>query len=59
MASANANTIESPCLNICVLDEEEICQGCFRSLEDIRGWSAYSEDKKLAVLHDAEQRKNT
>ena len=30
----------SPCLNICTLDEQGVCRGCFRTLEEIADWIA-------------------
>ena len=26
---------QSPCISICVLDEQGICQGCFRSADEV------------------------
>jgi predicted Fe-S protein YdhL (DUF1289 family) len=41
--------IESPCIGVCRLGER-YCQGCFRTIREIGGWSSYSDEEKLAVL---------
>ena len=30
---------QSPCISVCVLDEQGICQGCFRSADEVTDWS--------------------
>lgn len=49
--------IESPCIRNCCLDDDDICMGCFRSLEEIKQWYEASAEQKQAVLERAEQRK--
>lgn len=42
---------KSPCTGICALDPEtSLCRGCYRTLEEIAGWSGYTVEEKLAVL---------
>lgn len=47
---------KSPCISICVLDEQDICQGCFRSAEEITDWFMASADEKRDVLQRCRQR---
>ena len=42
-------TIESPCIGVCRLGDR-YCQGCFRTIREIGGWSSYNDEEKLAVL---------
>ena len=49
---------ESPCISICVLDDEDICQGCFRSAEEITDWYIASSGEKLNILDRAKERRN-
>jgi uncharacterized protein len=42
--------IDSPCVNICRLDEHRICVGCLRSVEEIAGWSRMTDLEKAAVI---------
>ena len=43
-------TVESPCINVCVLDTATgHCTGCLRSLDEIAGWATFSDDERRAV----------
>lgn len=43
-------TVPSPCVSICALDDRDICVGCFRSGREISDWGKLSDDEKRAVL---------
>ncbi|MEH6583900.1 MAG: DUF1289 domain-containing protein [Halioglobus sp.] len=47
---------KSPCVSICVLDEDDICQGCYRSAEEITDWFMASDAQKKAVIERAKER---
>ncbi len=50
--------VPSPCLRICVVDEtRDVCRGCYRTLEEISKWSAYTRAEKLALLSVLAQRR--
>ena len=49
--------IESPCVRDCCLNEEDICLGCFRVMDEITGWPYANEAEKLEILSHAAQRK--
>ena len=51
--------IESPCVRNCCLDEDDICQGCFRSIHEITAWSEADQDERLAILERAAARRTT
>lgn len=43
--------VSSPCVKLCVVHpEERICVGCFRSIDEIGGWSRFSEAERLAIM---------
>ena len=42
--------IASPCIDTCCLNEEDICLGCFRSLEEILAWRAATDTQKQLFL---------
>ncbi len=46
----------SPCKRVCRLDEDGMCVGCFRNLDEIANWSILSKDEKLDVLRKAHLR---
>jgi predicted Fe-S protein YdhL (DUF1289 family) len=47
----------SPCLNICSLDEQGVCRGCYRSLAEIAGWTRMSAAERWATVERAEARR--
>lgn len=42
--------VASPCVSICVLDDADICMGCYRSAQEITDWSELSGDQKQRVM---------
>ncbi len=40
----------SPCIRLCTLDEEDICVGCGRTLDEIREWTSYDPQQQSQVL---------
>jgi predicted Fe-S protein YdhL (DUF1289 family) len=47
---SQAQTPQSPCIQVCVLDAHGYCQGCYRTIEEIAGWSRMSAAEQRAVL---------
>lgn len=50
-------TVESPCISLCRLDEERVCMGCFRHVDDIREWRSADDQRRREICATAEQRK--
>lgn len=48
--------VESPCKRHCCLNQDNICLGCHRSLEEIRQWGQSDSNAKQAILVNAHQR---
>lgn len=45
--------IQSPCVKICVMHPEaRLCTGCYRSIEEITGWTRMSAEDRSAVMED-------
>ena len=40
----------SPCINVCVLDAEQICTGCGRTIEEIARWGQMSAAEQWQVV---------
>ena len=51
-------TIESPCIRNCCLDEQDICLGCGRTIEEIIRWGDASDEEKEKILADSKERIN-
>ena len=49
-AAGNDSAVPSPCVSICKMDARSgLCTGCLRTIEEIAGWSRYSDADKQAV----------
>ena len=48
--------VPSPCVRNCCLDDDDICLGCYRSLQEICSWSQSSDSQKLETLIKCRQR---
>lgn len=46
----------SPCISVCVLDDRDICQGCFRSADEITDWFMSSAAEKRDIIARARER---
>jgi predicted Fe-S protein YdhL (DUF1289 family) len=49
--------MSSPCVRNCCLDEQDVCLGCFRSIQEICGWSKMDQFQRKSVIETAQQRK--
>lgn len=47
----------SPCISVCLLDEQDICVGCFRSAAEVTDWFMASAEEKREILRRTEQRR--
>ncbi len=54
---ANLLTVSSPCQKKCCLDGNDICLGCFRSLDEITGWIEANTEQRLEIIKKAKIRK--
>jgi predicted Fe-S protein YdhL (DUF1289 family) len=52
----DVDPIPSPCIGICALDDDDICIGCNRSIDEICAWGGASEDEKRAILEQVDAR---
>lgn len=43
--------IESPCVKLCVIHPAaRLCMGCYRSIDEIAGWSAMTADMRRSLM---------
>jgi hypothetical protein len=47
--------IVSPCQNVCKI-EDNLCIGCFRTLDEISVWSKLSSQKRTEIMESAKKR---
>ena len=46
----------SPCISVCVLDDHDVCMGCYRSASEITDWFMATDEQKREVLRRARER---
>ncbi len=50
LARATTVNVPSPCISVCRMNAPRTwCQGCYRSIEEIRQWSQASDAQKKAI----------
>ncbi|MCX7343440.1 MAG: DUF1289 domain-containing protein [Proteobacteria bacterium] len=40
---------QSPCVRICTLNDDKVCIGCGRNIDEIKNWSAFSDESKIVI----------
>ncbi|TDK66654.1 DUF1289 domain-containing protein [Sapientia aquatica] len=57
--SATLPDVASPCINICKMNERSgLCEGCWRTLDEIIVWGKSDNANKRAILQQIELRKH-
>ena len=52
-AMAAEDNVPSPCVSVCRMTEDHsLCQGCYRTLDELRAWSGASDGYKRSVWRD-------
>jgi predicted Fe-S protein YdhL (DUF1289 family) len=50
LARATVENIPSPCVSLCRMDTvSSLCEGCFRTIDEIRDWSCMDDARKKAL----------
>lgn len=58
MSKPVESAIETPCVNICVIDSiSQLCTGCLRSLDEIASWRQLSVEARRAIMDRLPSRK--
>jgi len=47
--------VESPCVNICKLNADNVCIGCLRTLGEIQSWPLLTESDKELIIKQIEE----
>ena len=48
--------VKSPCINICQVNLDGVCQGCGRTTDEIASWWSMTSEEKQQVLENIESR---
>jgi len=50
-------TISSPCIQVCKIDPEtNLCDGCGRTVDEIRDWRRLEESERLEIMGGLRER---
>ena len=49
--------VESPCIRLCTLDDDDVCIGCFRSIGEICAWGGALNEERRRILAAANARR--
>ncbi len=55
--SDSGKPIKSPCIEVCALDDHNVCIGCYRTADEIIDWFAASDDRKCDILVAVQRRR--
>ena len=51
-------SVASPCIDVCRMDAQSgLCEGCLRTVAEIAGWAAATDEAKLHILAAIAQRR--
>ena len=54
---ALADFVPSPCISVCRMDAASgLCEGCYRTLDEIARWGSASEEERFAIWNELLQR---
>ena len=49
--------IQSPCIGVCSMDDStQLCQGCYRTMDEIEAWWDFDNLQKQTIINLASQR---
>ena len=50
MSVVTFRAVLSPCIGVCSLGEDGLCQGCLRTTAEIARWSQMGDDERLRLM---------
>lgn len=42
--------VASPCIGVCRIRADDVCEGCHRTIDEIAEWLAASDERRRAIL---------
>ena len=52
-------SVDSPCIQVCKLNDTGVCIGCFRTIDEIAAWPGMNDSQKRRVIATLSQRSQT
>jgi uncharacterized protein len=57
--STDTGKVPSPCISLCKMNPQTgLCEGCFRTIDEIATWSTASEERKRQVWVEIKRRQD-
>ena len=57
--TAPPRPIATPCIQVCMVDGQSgLCLGCFRTLQEIAGWTKLSAEQRAALMTELPARRD-
>ena len=50
--------VKSPCIEVCSLNREDVCIGCYRTANEIIEWLSAPNERKREILAAIDQRRS-
>lgn len=47
---------DSPCIDICQIGDDGLCEGCLRTLDEIAVWGTLSQAERMTVYEQLDER---
>jgi predicted Fe-S protein YdhL (DUF1289 family) len=58
--AADSGSVPSPCINVCRMNAQTgLCEGCFRTLDEIARWGTASNAYKRSVWGEIKRRQES
>ncbi|MDV2856887.1 MULTISPECIES: DUF1289 domain-containing protein [Oceanimonas] len=51
------SAVASPCIGYCKLNDDRVCAGCFRHVDEIAGWQEKPDTEKQTIIERCAERK--
>ena len=50
--------VKSPCIEVCSLNDSDVCIGCYRTANEIIEWFSADDQRKREILAAVSERRN-
>ncbi|BFM48869.1 DUF1289 domain-containing protein [Marinomonas sp. THO17] len=54
--STQQERLPSPCVNVCYLDDNDVCVGCYRTGYEISQWGSLAIEGQRAIMQKVRER---
>jgi len=44
--------ILTPCIGVCAVGANDVCEGCFRTLDEIARWGSMPDAERLRIMNE-------